>query len=61
MCGVSTEDEVRSDLLLNKLGLDDLVSLLPSPRLCWTGHVESSEEPIKYIHEVMVEGGRGRE
>lgn len=52
MSGMSTEDKVKSDLFLEKVGLDDLESLLCSRMLC--------KGLIKQVCEVMV-GRKGRE
>lgn len=46
ICHVSTEDKVNSDLLLKKLGLDNLELLLYNCRLHWAGHVVHSKGPI---------------
>lgn len=39
MCGMSAEDEVRSDLLLKKLSLDD-IELLLQTMLGWPNRVQ---------------------
>ena len=61
MCGVSTEDDVSSDSLLVKMGLDDIETLLRKRRLRWAGHVERSTAWIKRVGDIVVaDEGRGR-
>ena len=60
-CGVSTKDDIRSDSLLQHLGLDDIDTMLRRRRLRWSGHVERSNGPISRVRQVSVAGGnKGR-
>ena len=40
ICGVSAQDDIPSDQLLEKLGLADITTVLRCGRLRWSGHVE---------------------
>ena len=42
ICNVKAKDEVSSDSLLSKLGIQDLDMVLRTSRLRWFGHVERS-------------------
>jgi len=39
MCGVKLSDKVAGDELRDRLGLDDVVTVLQRNRLRWYGHV----------------------
>ena len=43
ICNVKASDEVSSDSLLSKLGLQDIDVVLRSSRMRWYGHVERSK------------------
>ena len=43
ICNVKANDEVSSDSLLSKLGLQDIDVVLGSSRMRWYGHVERSK------------------
>lgn len=60
MCIMSTEGKVRSDSLLEKLDLDNLVVVLCSHRLHWVGQDEHIDGFTKLVYEVMVEDKIGR-
>ena len=49
ICNVRAKDEVSSDSLLTKLGIQDLDVVLRTSRIRWFGHVERS---IGWIAEV---------
>ena len=42
ICNVKAKDEVSSDSLLTKLGIQDLDVVLRTSRMRWFGHVEHS-------------------
>src|SRR6056300_1127346 len=42
ICRVRPKDDVSSDSLLEKLGINDIEAVLRSSRLRWLGHVERS-------------------
>ena len=56
MCNVTTKDEISSDSLLAKLGLQDIEDVLRSSRLRWFGHVERSNSWISQIRELNIVG-----
>jgi len=60
MCGVKLQDRVRSTELRNRLGLDDIISVLQQNRLRWYGHVLRKEDNdwVKKCMEYQVEGAR---
>ena len=61
MCGVSTKDDIRSDSLLQLMGLDEIDTLLRRRRLRCAGHVERSDGPISRVRQVSVAGrNKGR-
>ena len=43
ICNVKANDEISSDSLLSKLGLQDIDVVLRSSRMRWYGHVERSK------------------
>jgi len=43
MCGIKLQDRVRSKGLRERLGLDDIISVLWQSRLRWYGHVLRKE------------------
>ena len=61
MCGIKAEDtaDVRSVSLLEKLGLDDIDTIIRERRLRWYAHVERSNGAIKTARDLVVEGKRG--
>ena len=44
MCDVSVKDKGRSSGLRERLGLDDIISVLQQNRLCWYGNVLQKED-----------------
>ena len=42
ICNVKAKDEVSSDSLLTKLGIQDLDVVLRTSRIIWFGHIERS-------------------
>ena len=60
MCNVKVEDEVSSDSLLLRLGIQDIEEVLRSGRMTWFGHVERSRGWINRVKqmEVLSEGKR---
>jgi len=44
MCGVKLEERVPSKELRERLGLDDLISVLQQNRMRWYGHVLQKED-----------------
>ena len=62
MCGVELQDRVLSKGLRERLGLDDIISVLQQNRLQWHGHVLRKEDNdwVKKRMEYEVEGARPR-
>jgi len=64
MCGIKLQDSILSKGLRERLGLDDIISVLQQNRLQWYGHVLRKEDSdwVKKCMEHEVEGAtpRGR-
>jgi len=62
MYGVNVKDRVPSQELRERLGIDDIVSVLQQKRLRWYGHVLQTEDNdwVKKCMEYEVEGARSR-
>jgi len=62
MSGVKLQDRIPSKGLRERLGLDDIISLLQQNRLQWYGHVLRAEDNdwVKKCMEFEVEGARLR-
>jgi len=62
MCNVKVKDRVPSKELREKLGIDDIISILQQNRLRWYGHVLRKEDTdwVKKCTEYEVEGSRAR-
>ena len=60
MCGVNLSDRERSEVLLERMGLEDIVNVLRRSRLRWFGHVQrrQKEEWTKRSLHFDVEGKR---
>ena len=54
ICNVKAKDEVSSDSLLSKLGIQDLDMVLRTSRMRWFGHVESSTGWIAKVRKLNV-------
>ena len=54
ICNVRAKDEVSSDSLLTKLGIQDLDVVLCTSRIRWFGHVEHSTGWIAEVHKLNV-------
>ena len=54
ICNVRTKDEVSSDSLLTKLGIQDLEVVLRTSRMRWFGHVERSTGWIAEVCKLNV-------
>ena len=50
ICNVMAKDEVSSDFLLSKLGIQDLDKVLRTSRMRWFGHIERSTGWIAKVH-----------
>jgi len=63
MCGVKLQDKIPSKGLRERLGLDDIISVLQQNRLQWYGHVLRNEDNdwVKKCMEHEVEGSRARD
>ena len=61
ICNVILQDTatIRSIELLAQLGIEDLDLRLRERRLCWYGHVESSNGAVKTTFDIQVNGKRG--
>jgi len=62
ICGVKLQDRVPIKGLRERLGLDDIISVLQQNRLQWYGHVLQKEDNdrLKKCTEYEVEGARLR-
>jgi len=62
MCGVKVKDRFPSKELRQKIGLDDMNSVLQRNRLQWYGHVLQKEDNdwVKKCMEYEMEGARPR-
>ena len=58
ICNVRPQDVVttRSNELLAWLGIEDLNLILKERRLCWYGHVETSNGAVKTAFHIQVNG-----
>ena len=54
ICNVKVKDEVSSDSLLTKLGIQDLDVVLRTSRMRWFGHVECSTGWISEVPKLSV-------
>ena len=54
ICNVKANDEVSSDSLLSKLGLQDIDVVLRSSRMRWYGHVERSKGLIAQVRKLNI-------
>ena len=54
ICNVKAKDEVSSDSLLSKLGIQDLDLVLRTSRMRWFGYVERSTGWIAKVHKLNV-------
>jgi len=62
MCGIKLQDKVPNKGLRERLGLDDIISVLQQNGLRWYGHVLHKEENdwLKKSMVYEVEGARPR-
>ena len=60
ICNVRAKDEVSSDSLLTKLGIQDLDVVLRTSRMRWFGHVEHSTGWIAEVHKLVAQKRCGR-
>jgi len=62
MCGIELQDRVPSKGMRERLGLDDIISVLQQNRLRWYGHVLRKEDNdcVKKCMEYELEGARPR-
>ena len=62
MCGVKLQDSVPSKEMTERLGLDDIISVLQQNRLRWYRHVLRKEDNdwVKKCMEYEMEGARPR-
>ena len=54
ICNVKAKDEVSSDSILTKLGIQDLDVVLRTGRMRWFGHVECSTGWISEVRKLNV-------
>ena len=54
ICNVKANDEVSSDSLLSKLGLQDIDVVLLSSRMRWCGHVERNKGWIAQVRKLNI-------
>ena len=54
ICNVKAKDEVSSDSLLSKLGIQNLDVVLRTSRMRWFGHVERSTGWIAKVRKLNV-------
>ena len=60
ICNVRAKDEVSSDSLLTKLGIQDLDVVLRTSRMRWFGHVEHSTgwiAEVRFLFPLFVNNG----
>jgi len=62
MCNVKVKDRIPSKELRERLGIDDIISILQQNRLRWYGHVLRKEDTdwVKKCMEYEVVGSRPR-
>ena len=62
MCGIKLQDKVPTKGLRERLGLDDIISVLQQNRLQWYGYVLRDEDNVwvKKRTKYEVEGARPR-
>ena len=60
ICGVRPQDEVRSETLLQKLAIDDILVVLRTRRLGWYGHTQRSTSCIKTVQDLQLPGANRR-
>jgi len=60
LCGIKLQDKVQSKGLRDRLGLNDIISVLPQDRLRWYRHVLQKEDNdwVKKIRMYEVVGAR---
>ena len=54
ICNVKVKDEISSDSLLTKIGIQDLDVVLLTSRMRWFGHVERSKGWISEVRKLKV-------
>ena len=54
ICNVKAKDEVSSDSLLTKVGIQDLDVVLRTSRMRWFGHVERSTGWISEVRKLQM-------
>ena len=54
ICNVKAKEEVSSDSLLTKLGIQDIDVVLRTSRMRWFGNVERSTGWIAEVHKLNV-------
>jgi hypothetical protein len=62
ICRVRPQDDISSDCLLEKLGIEDIVAVLQGSRMRWLGHVERSNGWIAKVrkHNIRKQKAPGR-
>lgn len=62
ICGIKPEDRLKIYVLRERLGTEDLESIIKLRRLCWFSHVQRSDGWIKKVGclHVSVQTKRGR-
>jgi len=62
MCNIEVKDRVPSKELRERLGIDDIISILQQNRLRWYGHVLRKKDTgwVKKCMEYEVDGSRPR-
>jgi hypothetical protein len=60
ICAVKPKDEIPSDALHRKLGIDEVTSVVRIRRLRWYGHVQRASTCINSISQLTVPGNRDR-
>jgi hypothetical protein len=58
MCGVTLKDSKSSQVLLDRLGVEDIVDVVKRGRLLWFAHVErkTMEDWVKMCRDLVVVG-----
>ena len=60
ICGTKPDDQVPTDVLYTRLGVQDVAETIRSRRLRWFGHVQRASSGIKTVMDLEVQGTRGR-
>ena len=62
MCGLTLHDRIRTDELMQRLGIESVTDVVRKGRLRWFGHVKlkDMDDWVSACKNVQVDGKRGR-